>query len=393
MARDPLPVSAIVSLIRDLFEGSELFSDLWVVGEVSNFTRSQVGHRYFSLKDEKSVLRSVLFRDSAPNAKLQNGDRVLAHGRISLYVPRGDMQFVCDFVRPEGVGIQTARLQELRARLEREGLFEPARKRGLPAYPKRIGLVTSPTGAALQDVRRVLNSRWPPARLVVASSLVQGDQAVSRLLESLENLAREPDLDFVILARGGGSSEDLSAFNDEAVARAVFAFPTPIVTGLGHETDWTLVDQVADVRAPTPSAAVERSTPDIQEVRRRIDAAHQRLATTTARVVSLGSRDLAAQLGRMSRAVPPFAHHRRDCGDALERIAARVLSNTRGGHLQLAESAAKVAILDPRKTLGRGFAIVERISDGSVVDSVSSVSSGDRVRIGVDDGTFEAEVT
>ncbi len=392
MPREPLPVSAVVSLIRDIFESSELFSDLWVIGEVSNYTQSQMGHRYFSLKDEKSILRTVLFRDSMPRTRLQNGDRVLAHGRISLYVPRGDVQLICDFVRPEGVGIQAARLQEVRERLEREGLFDPARKRSLPPFPRRIGLVTSATGAALQDVRRVLASRWPPARLVVASSLVQGEQAVHRLLESLENLSREPDLDFVILARGGGSAEDLGAFNDEAVARAIFAFPTPVVTGLGHETDWTLADLVADVRAPTPSAAVERSTPDIAELRISITSMLRRTEGSATRAIALGRRDLQTRSGRMTRAIPPFGTLRRDCDDGLGRMALTILKSTSAARTVLAEVAARAGALDPRLTLRKGFAVVEHEGSGTVVSSVSAVKPGDLLRIGVEDGTFRAEV-
>ncbi|MFQ5382139.1 MAG: exodeoxyribonuclease VII large subunit [Dehalococcoidia bacterium] len=392
MPREPLPVTAVVSLIRDIFESSELFSDLWVVGEVSNFTRSQVGHRYFSLKDEKSVLRTVLFRDTMPRAKLKNGDRVLAHGRLSVYVPRGDVQLLCDFVKPEGVGIQAARLQEVRERLEREGLFDPARKRALPPFPRRIGVVTSATGAALQDVRRVLASRWPPARLVVAASLVQGEQAVHRLLESLENLSREPELDLVILARGGGSAEDLAAFNDEAVARAVFAFPTPIVTGLGHETDWTLADLAADLRAPTPSAAVERSTPDIVEVRNSINSMLRRAEGSAGRAVTLGRRELQAQSGRMTRAVPPLGALRRDCDDALARMAAVLLKSASAARTRLAETAARAGALDPHLTLRRGFAVVEHAESGAVISSAADVKRGDLLRVGVEEGSFEAEV-
>lgn len=392
MAREALPVSTVVTLLKDVLEGSELFSDLWVVGEVSNFMRSQLGHRYFSLKDSGGLLRAVLFRDSAPGAKLANGDRVLAHGRVSVYVARGDLQFICDFVRPEGVGIQAARLEQLRGKLEKEGLFEPARKRPLPRFPLRIGLVTSATGAALQDIRRVLASRWPVAYLTVRTATVQGDQAVFRLLEALEDVGREPDLDFVILARGGGSAEDLGAFNEEAVARAVFGFPVPVVTGLGHETDWTLADLVADVRAPTPSAAVERSTPDLAEVRRAIASYARAAEGRAAGTLALRARELGMTGARMNRAAPDFAALRRDAATCLDRMGAVILREVQEGRLRLAEMGARVAALDPAATLARGFAIVEREQDGRVVTSVTAVQPGDRLLVGVKDGSFPVEV-
>ncbi|HNO66739.1 MAG TPA: exodeoxyribonuclease VII large subunit, partial [Tepidiformaceae bacterium] len=257
-----LSVSAVVSFLREVLEANEFFSDLWIQGEVSNYSRSQVGHRYFSLKDPQAALRTVLFRDNMAGFQLKDGERVLAHGRITIYPQRGELQFVADFVRPEGVGILAAKFEELRLRLEAEGLFDPARKRPLPRFPHRIGLVTSPTGAVLQDIRNVLTRRWPLATVILAPALVQGAQAAGQVAAALRQLAREPDLDLAIVARGGGSAEDLAAFNDEGVARAIYGFPVPVISGVGHESDVTIADMVADLRAPTPSAAAERAAPD-----------------------------------------------------------------------------------------------------------------------------------
>src|SRR5487761_1963218 len=250
-----LSVSAIVSFLKQLIEGSDVLSDIWVQGEISNYSRSSLGHRYFSLKDE----RSVLFSRSMPGVELHEGDRVCARGSVGVYLQRGELQFVCTFVRPEGVGILAAKYEELKRRLEEEGLFDPGRKRPLPRFPLRIGVVTSPAGAALQDIRNVLSRRWPLATLILAPALVQGGNAPPQIVAALKSLANEPGLDLAIVARGGGSAEDLWAFNDESVARAIFGFPVPVVSGVGHETDETITDLVADLRAPTPSAAAERS--------------------------------------------------------------------------------------------------------------------------------------
>ncbi|HJP40287.1 MAG TPA: exodeoxyribonuclease VII large subunit, partial [Dehalococcoidia bacterium] len=347
----------------------------------------------FSLKDDGGVLRSVLFRDSSPGTQLKNGDRVLAHGKISIYVPRGDLQMICDFIRPEGVGIAAARLDQVKAKLEKEGLFEAARKRALPRFPSRIGLVTSPTGAALQDVRRVLELRWPVATLVIAPALVQGDQAVSHLLQAVEELTREPDLDFLVIARGGGSAEDLGAFNDEAVARAVFGSPVPVVSGLGHETDSTLTDLVADLRAPTPSAAIERSTPDIAEIRRALASFEHAGRGAAERRIRAASSDLAILSGHVQRGTPDTAGLLAAAGTALQHIRSRVSEQTNTGRLQLVELSTRVSALNPDATLARGFAIVELDSpDPSVVTSAKDVAPGDRIKVGVRDGSFAAEV-
>ncbi|MBN9495083.1 exodeoxyribonuclease VII large subunit [bacterium] len=232
-----LTVTQLVSLLREVIENHDFFYDLWLQGEVSNYSKSSLGHRYFSLKDERSVIRCVLFRDELPGLELKVGDHVIAHGRVSVYVQRGELQFIPDFVRPEGVGLLAAQFEQLKLRLEKEGLFDVARKRPLPAYPMRIGVVTSRTGAALQDIKNVLARRWPLARVVFAPAVVQGEQAAPHIVAALRTLARqEPPLDVAILARGGGSMEDLWPFNDERVARAIYGFPAPIVSGVGHET-------------------------------------------------------------------------------------------------------------------------------------------------------------
>ncbi len=390
---DPIRVSQLVYLLRDMLEGSELLSDLWVVGEVSDSNRSRLGHRYFSLKDGEGLVRAVLFRDDMPGAAVPDGERVLAHGRVTIYPVRGELQFVCDFFRPEGVGIEAARLERLREKLEEDGVFEPSRKRPLPSYPRRIGLVTSPTGAAIQDVRDVLARRWPLAELVVAPALVQGEQAPASILAALRALARDERLDLALLVRGGGASDDLSAFNDEGVVRAVFGFPVPVVTGIGHETDTSLADLAADLRAPTPSAAAARATPDAAEVAARFDSRSRAMALSLrARMQASSSRlqNLTAAL-RHAAPRPSGARERIDALGARmgDRLGARLAAN----RANLDRVSAQFTALNPATTLARGYAIVERLDRRRrVVRRVRDVKSGARIAVSVGDGAFWAEV-
>ncbi|GMV86582.1 MAG: exodeoxyribonuclease 7 large subunit [Dehalococcoidia bacterium] len=390
-----LSVSAVVSFLREVLEANEFFSDLWVQGEVSNYSRSQLGHRYFSLKDPGAALRTVLFRDNMPGFQLKDGERVLAHGRITIYPQRGELQFVCDFVRPEGVGIMAAKFEELRLRLESEGLFDTARKRPLPRFPVRIGLVTSPTGAALQDIKNVLSRRWPAATVLLAPALVQGDQAAGQVAAALRRLAREPGLDVCIVARGGGAAEDLSPFNDERVARAIYAFPAPVISGVGHETDITIADLVADVRAPTPSAAAERCAPDIAQIERALRAADRGMASAVRGAIGETAADVEGTLRRLQRSAPDPEALARDVAQLLRGLESGLERRYVADRGRFEQVAARLAALDPMATLARGFAIVQK--EGSsrkpVVNSTRKVKPGDRLSIAVADGAFWAEVS
>lgn len=390
-----LTVSALVNFLREILESNEMLSDLWIAGEVSNYTRSAAGHRYFSLKDGGAMLRSVWFASTMASGRLENGDRVLAHGRVSIYTQRGELQFVCDFVRPEGVGLEAAKLEELRLRLEEEGLFDPSRKRPLPPFPLRIGLVTSPNGAALQDIRNVLARRWPLAELILSPAIVQGEAAAGHVEVALKRLAREAGLDVAIIARGGGSAEDLSAFNDERVVRAVFGFPVPIVSGVGHETDTTLTDLVADLRAPTPSAAAERCTPDVTELGRALRLRNRAMASGALAAVARSVSRLDGTSNRLNRSVvqPALLRHQLAAvASGLRSSAERSLATDRAALEQL---AASFLPLNPHRTLQRGFAIIEKPSGNrkTVVASVRKVRSGDRLIVSVSDGAFSTEVS
>lgn len=390
-----ISVSAVVSFLREILEANEFFSDLWIQGEVSNYSRSQVGHRYFSLRDPNAALRTVMFREKMPGFQLNDGERVLAHGYISVYPQRGELQFVCDFVRPEGVGIMAARFEQLRLKLEEEGLFDIARKRPLPQYPRRIGLVTSPTGAALQDITNVLTRRWPLATVLLAPALVQGEHAAGQVAAALRRLAKEPDLDLCIVARGGGASEDLSAFNDERVARAIYAFPVPVVSGVGHETDITIADLVADVRAPTPSAAAERCSPDVAQVARSLHGLDRTMASCVRQQVSEYAADVEGKLRRLQRAAPDVPAMAGDVRTLLASMRSALERRTAIDRARFESVSGRIAALDPMSTLARGYAIVQKegAKKKPVVNSARQVKPGDRLSVSVADGAFWAEVS
>ncbi|HEU0168298.1 MAG TPA: exodeoxyribonuclease VII large subunit, partial [Chloroflexota bacterium] len=260
-----LKVEQLVHFVRELFESNTLLQDLWVQGQISNVTRSPQGHYYFSLKDKDTQVNCVLFRqamDLAPVAPM-NGMAAIVHGRVTVYESRGVFQLVADLIQPEGVGALHLQFEQLKQRLTREGLFDQRRKRPLPPWPRRIGVVTSPTGAVFHDIVNVVRRKYPACHLVLAPAYVSGDQAAPSIVAALRALNESRLVQIVILARGGGSLEELWPFNDERVARAIFGSRVPVVSAVGHETDTTIADLVADVRAPTPSVAAELAVPDL----------------------------------------------------------------------------------------------------------------------------------
>lgn len=391
-----LSVYQLVALLRDVIENHEFFTDIWVQGEVSNYSKSSLGHRYFSLKDSKAVIRCVLFRDEIPGLQLAEGDHVIAHGRVGVYVQRGELQFKPDFVRPEGVGLLAAQFEQLKQRLDKEGLFDPTRKRPLPAFPSRIGVVTSRTGAALQDIRKVLSRRWPLAQVLLAPALVQGEQAAPQIVAALDTLARQvPPVDVAIVARGGGSMEDLWPFNDERVARAIFAFPAPVVAGVGHETDVTIADLVADVRAATPSAAAETVTPDIAVVAQTVTYKNVAMVAALAGELVARRSQIDAVVQRLLRAAPPTTVYRHEVASGAMQLRSRMLSEFDAAVARFEASARHLEALDPYAVLKRGFAIIQK--EGAkrrpVVTSVKNVKGGDRLAISLGDGAFWAEVS
>ena len=387
-------VSELTQHIKDTLELDPELADVRLEGEISNFTRAASGHLYFTMKDAGAAISCVMWRSDAGQLDWQpeHGVAALARGRISVYLPRGNYQLIVDELHPAGVGDLHTRFEELRERLRIEGLFEPDRKRPLPDFPRVVGIVTSPQAAALRDVLNVLRRRYPLVQVLLSPALVQGDQAPPQIVAALQALEARDDVDLILLVRGGGSLEELWAFNDERVARAIAACRRPVVSGVGHETDFTIADFVADLRAPTPSAAAELAVPDLVDL-------HQRLTTFSERL----AQEMEHRLGQMCQALQGHAKslerlsprarvdtHRQQVDDLLRRAF-----HALGYRLELRRSGlagleASLAALSPLATLERGYAIVRQASTGDVVRSTGQVGGGDLLAIRVQDGEFGA---
>jgi exodeoxyribonuclease VII large subunit len=424
-----LQVSEVTRAVRTAIRQDPRLVDLWVEGEIGRVTVSSAGHAYFALKDERNQLQCVWFRDERERSAFsaQAGLRVVVHGRIDLYEPAGAMQLYVDSIQPAGLGDLALRFEALKARLAAEGLFDTARKRSLPARPRTIAVVTSPSGAVWRDVSHVLTRRWPLVQVVLVAAQVQGEGAPASIVTAFRRIARyaetmqaegRPDdaPALTILARGGGSLEDLWAFNDERVVRAVVAHPLPVVCGVGHEVDVTLADFAADVRAPTPSAAAEIVVPDRLEMAASLRRAADRLSAATERRLATAARDLAVERRALDRVSPAarLAAAREQVGLLFDRgtraVEARLarerlrltaaaadlprLTTARlaGARASVDASAAALAVLGPNATLERGYAIVRRRDDGAIVRDPADAPSGSGLRIRVSRGDLDATV-
>lgn len=385
-------VSQVSALIKAYLEASPVLSDLTVSGEVSNYRHPSSGHHYFTLRDAESALSCVMFRYGRGGEFIADGSQVIVHGKISVYTARGDMQLYVDTVQPDGLGALQQAFEELRARLEREGLFDPARKRPLPAFPSRIAAITSPTGAVIQDILNVLARRYPLAEVVLIPAAVQGESAAPEIVQAINAVKTMPDIDVVVLARGGGSLEDLWPFNEEVVARAIFGCNVPLISAIGHETDYTIADFVADVRAPTPSAAAEIIAPDVFDLARDVAGYATMVQQTAQRLVREKRVELEFLLDRMEYRAPDTESPRQRVDDLLTRakLAASRVVDARQQDVRRLE--AQLGALGPGKILARGYSII-RLKDGPVVVSVGDVSGCDEVQVTLHDGELDAEVT
>ena len=391
-----LTVSQLAEHITNLVRNDIILSDISVSGEISNFVRAKSGHLYFSLKDEGATISCVMWRGRAASLieMPREGQRVIARGHIDFYAPRGNLQFIVRSMTPEGgVGELYRRFEALKQQLQAEGLFDEARRRPLPMPPGRIAVVTSATGAALRDILRVLRTRWPLADVLVVPALVQGAEAPASILSALYQLYARDDIDVIILARGGGSIEDLWAFNDEGVARMVAESPVPVVTGVGHETDFTIVDFVADLRAPTPSAAAAAVTPDIAEYRRLLAGYEQRLVDLVS--AAIADRRLAVErLQAILRRQAPLYRidqQRLMVDDLARRLSASLTHRLQRHRLEVDALSQRLVALNPSAVLSRGYAIVQDES-GHVIQSVGQTYAGQKVTVTVSDGDFRARV-
>jgi exodeoxyribonuclease VII large subunit len=439
-ARRVLSVTELTVKIRDLLE-AELF-EVWVEGELSNCRVWNTGHLYFTLKDEATQLRGFMFRSALRYLKFKptDGTRVVARGKITVYEPKGEYQLVCEHLEPQGLGALQLAFEQLKKRLQAEGLFDAARKRPLPALPRKIGIITSLDGAAIRDIIKVLRRRYANAHLVIRPARVQGDGASIEIAQALRQIGRVSNVDVVILGRGGGSIEDLWAFNEENVARAIARSPVPVISAVGHETDFTIADFVADVRAPTPSAAAELVVARKDEFRGRIDRLLDRL-----RAAARGSIQRKVRRVHVADSRPAFAglpgrvamrgRHTSELTHALARLVRASLA-ARGRWLQQLErqlstfdagrrmaairtrlvtvdgrmriaatrrqdraraqfqtTVGRLETLNPLAVLGRGYAVAWNADKTRVLRDASQVTPGDTVRVTLSRGEIEAKVS
>ncbi|MGE0059987.1 MAG: exodeoxyribonuclease VII large subunit [Dehalococcoidia bacterium] len=388
-----LTVTQAASYLRELIETDIILGDVWISGEVSGPRTQPSGHTYFTLKDAGAQLRAVMFRSALMRQRkmaehLAQGSQVIAHGRLSVYEARGELQVVVDFVQPDGVGLRHAQFERLRAQLEEEGLFDESRKRQLPRVPRRIGVVTSPSGAVFHDICNVLTRRWPLAEVVLAPTPVQGPDAVHGVVAGIEQLNLQGDIDVIIVARGGGSIDELWAFNEEPVARAVFGSLVPVVSAIGHETDFTICDYVADLRAPTPSAAAELVAPDGMAVRSWIANRLEAVGNTMVRRMTRERDLVSALMNRAERGSIDLNRQRQRIDDFERRALHAVRSGYRDRVAAVHRCNGQLDALNPNATLSRGYAVVHKA--GSVISSITDVSTGDALVIKVADGGFAA---
>ena len=385
-------VSQVTRYIKESLERDSLLADLWVSGEASNVVRSAAGHTYFSLKEENTLLRCVMFKGGSGGEHILDGSAISLHGRVSVYEVRGDLQCIADLARPEGMGERYLELERLKVQLEAEGLFEPSRKRPIPSFPQRVGVITSPTGAVWHDIQNVAGRRYPLVELVMAPCQVQGDNAAPTIIEAFDAMNAEPDIDVVILARGGGSTEELWPFNEEAVARAIYASKSPIISAVGHETNVTVADMVADLRAPTPSAAAELAVPDARELNERVIFNARALYQGVMQEIANRASGVQWSLSRMEMRKPDTTTRRQQVDDLLQGLVLR-LGNALALHKQrLVGLDQRLGALDPAGVLRRGYAAVSRVDTGGIVSDASQVARGDAIHVRVHLGAFDAKV-
>ena len=419
MQDTPRTVREISDHIRDLFDGDPLLSDLWIAGEVVESTVSRSGHIFFTLASEGAQIRCVLFRMSALRQRTlpSAGSACVAHGRVEVYAAEGTYQFYVDLVEEAGIGLAALELELLRQQLEAEGLFSEARKRSLPPSPRVIGVVTSERGAVWHDIQNVIARRFPFAQVLLAPAAVQGDDAPRQMIEALQSITVDGRAEVIIIARGGGSVSDLSVFNDEDLVRAVFAAPVPVVSAVGHETDWSLLDFVADLRAPTPSAAAELVSPPIfldlftrtRSLSLHIDRFERELAERTMDVDRLAStldRSSPAVLLRQRRSelnqarldlatgtTSRMSERLSALDTSSDRLSANIRSTLDMRIARLHRAADLLQALSPAKTLSRGYAFVEHAGTGRPLKSAAEVEPGQRIRTRLRDGSFDSVVS
>ena len=387
-------VTMLNEYIKNIFENNRTLSSVTVRGEISNFTNHRSGHLYFSLKDSDGQIRAVMFRSKAQGLKFmpESGMKVIIHGSVTVYPRDGSYQIYVSSMQPDGIGALYLAYEQMKARLAEEGLFDSIHKKPIPVYPRRIGVITSPTGAAVRDIINVTGRRYPMADIYLYPALVQGAGSEDSLVRALDYLDKSGLCDVIIIGRGGGSIEDLWSFNSEKLARRIFDAKTPIISAVGHETDFTICDFVADMRAPTPSAAAEIAVPDRRELMMRVDQLDERLTSALIRNVQRARERLNALSDRASAdTVRRMLDIKRDEANYLnEKSTLLIRSILQAKRDKLSSSAAKANALSPLSTLSRGYSVAEK--NNVVVKSANELSIGDRLTLIMKDGTALTEV-
>ena len=387
-------VSQVNGYLKRLMDGDGLLAGLLVRGEISNYKKYPSGHHYFSLKDEQGAIRCVMFRGDASRLRFRpaNGMQVVAYGRVTVYPRDGQYQLYCSELFTDGQGDLNAAFEQLKAKLAKEGLFDTAAKQPLPKYPKKIALVTSPAGAAVRDMLRILKARWPMAQVLVVPVRVQGEEAAGEIAAAIHAVNNRADVDLIITGRGGGSMEDLWAFNEEIVARAIYVSNIPVISAVGHEPDVTIADYVADLRAATPSNGAELAVPDQNEIRQTLDQLQSRMAAALRAKVSVQRQRLerlrSAQALRSMRA--PLDERRMWLEMQRRRMAGACTARISTERTRLAGACAGLDAMSPLKVLARGYAVAR--GEAGVISSVEQAAIGDEISVLVTDGALRCRV-
>lgn len=388
-----MSVTELNNFIKNIFESNRTLTSITVKAEISNFTNHRSGHLYFSLKDSDSQIRAVMFRSSAQKLKFipENGMKVLAHGSVSVYAKDGSYQLYVNSLQPDGVGTLYLAYEQLKAKLEAEGLFSYENKKQIPAFPERIGVITSPTGAAVRDIINVTGRRFPLAKIYLYPSLVQGEGAEDNLIKALDYFDKTALVDTIIIGRGGGSIEDLWAFNSERLARKIFDMKIPIISAVGHETDFTICDFVSDMRAPTPSAAAELAVPDAKELLLTLSDAGERIINSLLRFSERKRERVDVLYEKLALLSSSFFTSKKERIDSeaarLFSVSANAIKDKRSNFLIMLE---KLNALNPLSVMKRGYLVAEK--DGSLIKRSSDISVGDELELRLLDSVVKTTV-
>lgn len=386
-----LTVTELIKYIQKKFNQDSYLTSLQLIGEVSNHHASPSGHHYFSLKDDESVIKCVLFSRGSGQNNLIDGNKVLAAGKISIYQARGDLQFYADNISPQGEGTLQQKFEKLKAELEAQGLFDQSRKRNIPEMPKVIGIITSKTGSVLQDILNVIKRRYSRIKIIVADTRVQGENAAESISESIEKMNEIKNVDLIILARGGGSLEDLWPFNEELVARTIFRSKLPIISAVGHETDFTISDLVADLRAPTPSVAAELSTPDSRQLVKLIDSKLDEILGKINVSINSFKNQYSMSLDRLLGYEINSSLYKLKIQAIKQSLLNNLKTKIREMKLIIQDHENSLRHLNIEETMSRGFFITTRKEDNSLIRDIDKIKKGDHLLISNKQGSLHAE--